>query len=325
MKHFILSRLAYAIPTIFAVLTISFFLTRLVPGDPVTALVGDFPAPEDYVQEVRASYGLDKPIAVQYVVYLKNLLSGDLGYSFANRQDVLSLVLERAGKTLLLMIPALIFASCGGVLLGMLAATRKSRAADAALTSISMLGYSLPVFWFGQILIILFAVQLQWLPAQGMLNIRHVSTGAAVIQDFILHWILPGFAATLFYSAVVSRVARSSVSEALNQDFVTTARAKGLSSRAVVFRHVMPNAIMPVISIIGYNFGHAITGTILIEAVFAWPGLGSLFVSAITTRDYPVLQGIFLAAAVTVILANLLTDIVYALIDPRVHSGTIPK
>jgi peptide/nickel transport system permease protein len=321
MTSFILWRVVLAIPVIFAVLVVSFFLTHIVPGDPVTALVGDYPAPAEYVEQVRRNFGLDRPLPVQFGLYMKHLLQGDLGYSFANQQPVLSLVLQRAGKTLLLMIPALVLASAGGILLGLLAATRRSRLADVALTSMSMLGYSMPVFWLGQILIIVFAVELQWLPAQGMLSVRGVASGWPQIQDFVAHWILPGFAATLFYAAVVARVARASVLEALNQDFVTTAEAKGLARWQVLGKHVLPNALMPVISIIGYNFGNAITGTILIEAVFAWPGLGGLFVSAIGARDYPVLEGIFLIAAVTVILANLLTDLVYVLIDPRVRHG----
>jgi ABC-type dipeptide/oligopeptide/nickel transport system permease component len=312
-------RLLLALPVIASVLVVSFFLTHVVPGDPITALVGDYPAPAEYVAQIRSRYGLDQSLPVQFAFYAGNLLRGDLGFSFANQQPVLSLVLGRAGKTLLLMIPALVLASAIGVLLGMLAATRKSRVADAALSSMSMLGFSIPVFWLGQILIIVFAVQLKWLPAQGMVSVRGVAPGAAQVVDFLAHWVLPGFAATLFYSAVVARVARSSVLEALNQDFVTTARAKGLPESIVLRRHVLPNAVMPIISVIGYNFGSAITGTILIEAVFAWPGLGHLFVSAIGSRDYPVLQGIFLFAAIAVIAANLITDLLYVAIDPRIR------
>lgn len=319
MARFIALRVALALPVIFAVLVVSFFLTHVVPGDPISALVGEYPAPAEYVAKMRSDFGLDEPITAQFALYLAHLSRGDLGFSFANQQPVLALVLQRAGNTLLLMLPALVLASVGGTLVGLLAATRRSRAADTLLTSMSMLGYSIPAFWLGQLLIIGFAVKLGWFPAQGMSNVRAVAEGWAAWRDLAWHWALPGFAATLFYSAVVARVARTSVLEALHQDFVTTAMAKGLSRSRVLLRHVLPNAMMPIASVVGYNFGHAITGTILIESVFAWPGLGGLFVSAIGQRDYPVLQGIFLAATVTVIVANLITDLLYAFIDPRVR------
>lgn len=315
--RFLWRRLLLAIPVLFAVIVIGFCLTRLVPGDPITALVGDYPAPAAYVAQVREAYGLDQPLATQFTRYMANVLAGDLGFSFANQQPVATLLMHRIGNTLLLMIPTLLLASLIGIVLGALAATQRSRLADAALSSLSMIGYSVPVFWLGQILIIAFAVHLRWLPAQGMLNVRGSAHG--VVLDYLQHWVLPGFAATLFYCAVVARVSRSSIREILGQDFVTTARAKGQSDRAVLFRHVLPNALMPIASVIGYNFGNAITGTILIESVFAWPGLGTLFLSSIGNRDYPVLQGIFLITAAIVVLANLLTDLSYALIDPRVR------
>jgi len=323
--RFAASRLVWAVPIILVVLIASFVLTHVVPGDPITALVGEYPAPPEYVEKVRRSFGLDDSLAMQLWLHLANLLRGDLGFSFANRQPVLALVLDRAGKTLLLMVPALIASSLLGIGLGMLAASRRGGTADAAVSALSLVGYSVPVFWLGQVLIILFAVTVHWLPAQGMLSVRGGGSGLSALPDFFLHWLLPGSATTLFYAAVVARVARASLREALNQDFVITAQAKGLSDREVLWKHVLPNALMPVISVIGYNFGNAITGTIMVEAVFGWPGIGGLFLGSIASRDYPVLQGIFLLTSVIVILANLATDLLYVVIDPRVRHGYIGR
>ena len=256
------------------------------------------------------------------MAYVANLAQGNLGFSFVNRQPVLSLILQRAGATLLLMVPALMLASILGVMIAVRAARRAGGAMDSFLTGVSLVGYSIPVFWLAQILIVVFAVKLGWLPAQGMFSIRTPSSGLGVVGDYAKHWVLPGFCVTVYYLAVVARVARSSMLEMLHQDFVLTARAKGLSERAVLWKHVLRNSMIPVITVIGYNFGYSLTGAILTETVFAWPGLGSLFVTSIANRDYPVLAGIFLLAAVAVVLANLVTDLLYAAADPRVRIAT---
>jgi ABC-type dipeptide/oligopeptide/nickel transport system permease component len=304
------------------IVVVGFVITHILPGDPVDVLVGDFPAPPEYVAQVRHEFGLDAPLATQLWLYVANLAKGNLGFSFVNRQPVLALVLQRAGATLLLMVPALVLASILGVIIAVHAARRAGGAMDSFLTGVSLVGYSIPVFWLAQILIVVFAVTLGWLPAQGMFSIRTPSTGLGVVGDYAKHWVLPGFCVTIYYLAVVARVARSSMLEMLHQDFVLTARAKGLSERAVLWKHVLRNSLIPVITVIGYNFGYSLTGAILTETVFAWPGLGSLFVTSIANRDYPVLAGIFLLAAVAVVLANLVTDLLYAAADPRVRIAT---
>lgn len=323
-RHFA-ARLALALPIVFGVLVLSFFLTRLVPGDPTIALVGDFPAPQEYLDQLRREFGLDEPLLMQLWLYVSNLVVGDFGYSFANRQAVLSLVLDRALNTLLLMIPALIASSIIGVGIALLGVRRDGGVLDTFLTSLSLLGSSIPAFWLGQMLIVVFAVYLGWLPAQGMFNVRGSASGFPMVLDFLRHWILPGAAATFFYLAVVARVARASLRETLNQDFIITAQAKGIRDGAILVRHVLPNAMIPVIIVVGYNFGFALTGAILIEAVFAWPGLGGLFMTSIVSRDYPVLQAIFILTATTVVLSNLVTDIVYSSVDPRVRDGYVGK
>jgi peptide/nickel transport system permease protein len=312
-------RIGWAIPTIFAILVLSFILVHSTPGDPVQALVGDFPTPPGYIEKIRAEFGLDQSIGTQLWLYLVNLLSGNLGFSFANRQPVLDLILARAQTTLLLMLPSLILASIVGVVTAVASARRPGGAFDGVITGLSLFGYSVPVFWLSQILITFFAIRLGWLPAQGFVSLREEATGFARVLDIMRHMVLPGFTIVIFYAAIIARVARASVLEVVSQDFVLTARAKGLSESKVMLKHILPNAMVPVVNVIGYNFGYSLTGAILVETVFSWPGLGSLFMTSIGNRDYPVLQGIFLFAGVAVIIANLITDIVCALIDPRVR------
>ncbi len=300
MGRYLLSRLAWAGPIILAILVINFLIIHLAPGDPIEALVGDFPAPPDYIASVRHQFGLDQPLATQLWLYLVNL---------AHR------------FTLLLMLPALTLAAILGVVLALTAAPRAGSAYDGAITAVSLFGYSVPIFWLGQVLIVLFAIDLRWLPAQGMISLREQPTGMAAVLDVLWHLILPAFSVTIYYVAVVARVARASVLDVLHQDFILTAKSKGLPRRQVLWRHVLPNALIPVITVIGYNFGYSLTGAILVETVFAWPGLGNLFITSISNRDYPVLQGIFLLTALTVVLANLITDLLYGAVDPRVRAG----
>ena len=315
MTRYVLQRLAWSVVMVFGLVIVDFLITHILPGDPLDVLVGNFPAPPDYIAQVRRDFGLDEPLSRQLLLYLWNLAHGDLGFSFVNRAPVLPLILDRAGTTLLLMVPALILASILGVALAALATSRVGRFTDNLLTGLSLAGHSMPVFWLAQILIVVFAVDLAWLPAQGMHSVRTREPG----MDLIRHLILPGFCITVYYLAVVARVARSSMLEVLHQDFILTARAKGLSGSAVLWRHVLRNAAIPVITVIGYNFGTSLTGAILTETVFAWPGLGSLFIGSIGNRDYPVLAGIFLLSAIGVVVANLLTDLLYAAADPRVR------
>jgi len=203
--------------------------------------------------------------------------------------------------------------------MAMTAAPRAGTLYDMAITGLSLFGHSVPIFWLGQILIVVFAINLKLLPAQGMISLRDSPTGFAAVLDVFWHMLLPAFSITIYYVAVVARVARASVLELLHQDFVLTAKAKGLSRRYVLWRHVLPNALIPVVTVIGYSFGYSLTGAILTETVFAWPGLGNLFIKSIASRDYPVLQGIFLVTAITVVIANLLTDLLYVVVDPRVR------
>jgi peptide/nickel transport system permease protein len=323
MLRFLLARLGWALPVILAILIINFLIVHIVPGDPIQALVGDFPAPPGYAESIRHEFGLDQPLPTQLGLYLLNLAKGELGFSFANRQPVLTLVLQRAEFTLILMLPALIAAAMLGIVMGLAAAPRAGSLYDSAITAFSLIGFSVPIFWLGQLLIIVFAIKLRLLPAQGMFSLREQLSGFAFIRDVLWHLVLPAFSITIYYVAIVARVARASVLDALSRDFVLTAKAKGLSRRHVLWRHVLPNALIPVVTVIGYNFGYSLTGAILVETVFAWPGLGNLFITSIGNRDYPVLQGIFLFTAIAVVIANVATDMLYAALDPRVRVSGI--
>lgn len=321
MRSYVISRIGWGALVVAAIVAVTFFITHILPGDPIQALVGDYPAPQAFVDQVRHQYGLDRPLPVQFVLYVTQLAQGNLGYSFAGQQAVLPLVLNRALLTLLLMIPSLVIASVLGVVLAVSAARRAGTAYDAAIAAISLFGYSVPVFWLAQVLIVLFAITFSLLPAQGMTSVFGSTTALATAVDVVRHAVLPVFSLVIYYLATVARVGRSSVYDALQQDFVLTARAKGLSMRRVMWTHVLPSAMGPIMTVIGYQFAYALTGAILVETVFAWPGLGSLFVASISKRDEPVLEGIFLLAAVSVVVVNLVTDIVHTIADPRVRAA----
>ncbi|MCR8549210.1 ABC transporter permease [Salipiger sp. P9] len=321
MRKYFFRRLFWGLVTIVVIVTVNFLILKLVPGDPVTALIGEYPAPDEYIAQVRVEFGLDEPLTVQFANYVTNLVQGDFGYSFANRKAVLPLILERAQYTLQLILPGIAIAFLLGVFLAVVTAVRRSGVLDTTVSSIVMFGYSMPSFWLGQVLVLIFAVGLSWLPAAGIRSVRVQPTGVAGALDLAAHMILPLICVVSFKIAIVLRVARASVVGVMHDDFVTTARAKGVSERAIMWKHVLPNAMVPVIVVLGYNLGHALTSSILVETVFAWPGLGTLFVKSIASRDYPVLQGILVLATVMVVAGNLLADFVAALVDPRVRKS----
>jgi peptide/nickel transport system permease protein len=319
LGRYALERLVNAVPLVLGVIVINFLLISLAPGDPVTALIGEFPAPPEYVERVRSQYGLDRPVHERLGLYVVNVVRGDLGFSFANRQPVLDLVLERLGRTLLLMLTTVVFATVVGVVLGVLAARRPHSAVDSTATGIALAGYSIPEFWLGQILILIFAVWLGVLPAGGFRDIRADHVGIAAVIDMARHMILPMLALSFRYMAITTRLTRASLLEVMNSDYILAARARGISERQVLWEHGLRAAALPIITVIGYNFAFIVAGSALVETVFGWPGVGRLMYDSIFTRDYPVLLGILLLVSITVILVNLLTDLAYAFFDPRVR------
>lgn len=319
MLNFVVRRLLHAVPLLLAVVVLNFLLINLTPGDPITLLVGDFPAPPEYLEQMRREYGLDQPVWVQLWSYLTKVLQGDFGYSFAAQQPVTQLVLSRLGATLMLTLTALLFASVVGMLLGILAARMRGRWLDSGIQTASSAGYSIPDFWLGQLLILTFAIWLGWLPSQGNQPIRGLPEGFAGTLEQMKYLILPAFALSLRYLTLITRITRAAMLEVMGSDYILAARSRGASEWTVMMVHALRNAAAPVITVIGYNVGFVLAGSALIEAVFAWPGIGRLLYESISKRDYPVMLAILLMVSATVVVANLVTDIVHRLIDPRIE------
>lgn len=316
-SRYLARRLLQAIPLVLGVLVITFVLIHLAPGDPIYVLAGDGGSAAYYL-EMRARYGLDRPLPEQLMRYVLEVLRGDFGYSFSYQQPVYRVIWSRVPATLLLMGTALFFSTSLGLLLGVFAATRSRTVLDYSVTAVTLAAYAMPVFWLGQLLIIVFAVRLGWLPVQGMVSARGDATGARYLLDVLRHLALPAITLGLLQLALTARLTRTSLRAALAEDFVRTARAKGLHERVVVLRHALRNALLPIVTVVGGEIGVLLTGAALTETIFAWPGLGRLLLDATLNRDYPLLMAIFILVAVTVVVANLLTDLLYTLLDPRV-------
>jgi len=310
--------LLQAAPLVLGVVVITFALIHLAPGDPITVLAGDG-GNAAYYAEMRARYGLDRPLPEQLLRYVAAMLRGDFGYSFSYQQPVMRVILSRVPATLLLMGTALVLSTLLGIILGVITATRPRTPLDYGITVATLTAYAMPVFWLGQLLIIIFAVRLKLFPVQGMVSVREQYTGLRRVGDILQHLALPAITLGLLQLAVIARLTRTGLRQALADDFVRTARAKGLRERAVLFRHALRNALLPIVTVIGGQIGVMLTGAALTETIFAWPGLGRLLLDATRNRDYPLLMAIFILVAVTVVVVNVLTDLLYTLLDPRVR------
>lgn len=319
IASYVLARLAQVLPILFVIIVVNFVLIRLAPGDPMAYIIGDAPVPEEQIAELRRKLGLDLPIHRQLLIYLGDVLTGNLGYSFISRAPVVEVILQRLPATLLLMLTQYLLAIAAGILLGVVSARRQGSMLDTGVTLLSVVGYAVPVFWLGQMLMLVFATKLGLFPAQGMLSLRYDLGPAAKALDIAHHLVLPALTLAFFNLALIARLTRSSMLQVLRLEYIIFARSKGLSERVVVFKHALRNAVLPVVTIIGMNLRTIIAGAVLTETVFAWPGLGRLTFDAIYTRDYPVLMAMFIFVGVVVVIANLLTDIAYAYLDPRIH------
>jgi peptide/nickel transport system permease protein len=306
--------------TILVIATINFVLIHATPGDPALVIAGQSGAADPkFIADIRAAYGLDQPFLVQLGTYIGKVLQFDLGYSYRQRSDVSELILDRLGPTLLLTLSAFFVSLIGGVLFGALAGKRQGTWGDLAISLISLLLYATPVFWLGLMLVLVFSIQLGWLPAFGYASIRASSFGPwEYAMDVARHLILPVLTLAAIYMAVYTRLMRSSLIEVSHEDHVRTARAKGLNERQILSRHMLRNAAVPVVTFAGMQAGALVGGAVVVETVFSWPGIGRLTYDAVTARDYPVLLGLFLIMSVLVIATNLLTDLLHGLIDPRV-------
>lgn len=311
-------RIAQALPLILVIIAINFTLIHAAPGDPVDVLLGQSEADPQVVAQLRAEFGLDQPVPVQLLRYYAKVLTLDLGSSFRYREPVFELIMSRLPATLLLMGAALIVSTVVAVALGVIAARRPYSALDNSTTLFALAGYSMPVFWLGQLFLIAFALKLDWFPAQGMVSIRAPTEGFGRLLDIAHHLVLPAATYSLYHLALMFRLTRAKMQDVLAQDYIQTARAKGLTEAQTIFGHALPNALLPIVTVLGLNFGFMLAGSVLTETVFAWPGTGRLLYEAILARDYPVLMGLFVCLSTMVVMVNVATDIAYALIDPRV-------
>ncbi|MGH8818329.1 MAG: ABC transporter permease [Achromobacter pestifer] len=323
---FLVSRIGKALVVVLGVVIINFFLIRLAPGDPAAVLAGQAGAGDAaYVDQLRVAFGLDKPILTQLMLYLKGVVQLDLGFSYRNHVPVLDLIVERLPATFLLMSCAFVFSIVLGVFLGVIAAKaryrNKRRWIDSSVMTGALLLYATPLFWLSLMGILLFSVVLGWLPAFGMETVGSGLTGLARAADIAQHLVLPTVTLGCFFMAVYVRLTRASMLEVIGMDFVKTARAKGVSPSRVIRAHVLRNALLPVITFAGIQLGQMAGGAVLTETVFAWPGIGRLMFDALLQRDYQLLLGIFLVTSIMVVVFNLLTDVLYRLIDPRIGAG----
>ena len=314
---YLLRRLLQVLPAVAAILLVAFVVIHTAPGDPVLALAGEHGDPEHY-RLIRARFGLDRPLPEQLVAYVRQAARGDLGMSFVHRRPVVDVIVERLPATLLLMGTALALSSAAGVALGTLAARQAGGPGDLALRSAALLGYAMPSFWLAQLAALVLGLGTGLFPVQGITDARRAWTGWRHAVDVLHHLALPALVLAANELALTMRLVRTGLVEALGADYVRTARAKGLAEPDVT-RHALRNALLPVVTVIGGRLAMVFTGAVLIESVFAWPGLGQLMLSSILSRDTPVLLGLFVLVSLAVVLGNLASDVLYAWLDPRVR------
>lgn len=308
----ILIRLSLTLPVVWLVVSLVFLLIHLVPGDPIQTMLGDGASAAD-IAALRHQYKLDRPLGVQYLSYWKGVLHGDLGESIRLHDSVSHLIVQRYPYTLALTVTALVFGLVLALPAGIAAAVRRGRLVDQALSVVSLFGLSVPGIALGPVLILVFAILLGWLPVSG------ANSGVAKTIDW--HYlVLPSIAMGASLAAILTRMVRTAMLEELGQDYIRTARAKGLSEPSVVCRHALPNALVPIVTVIGLQFGALLAGAIVTEKIFSWPGLGRLVVDAISNRDYALVQGCLLSIGLTYVLVNLLTDVVYRWVNPRMRA-----
>jgi peptide/nickel transport system permease protein len=311
-------RLAQTLPTVFGIVLLVFLLVHLAPGDPVLALAGEH-GDEGYYAFMERRFGLDRPLPERLGTFASRLLTGDVGLSYVQGRPAMTVVLERVPATLLLTATALVLSSILGLLLGLVGAAREGKPADLAITATTLGLYAAPVFWVGNLAILLLAFHLGLFPLHGMSTAGSSATGFAAAADVARHLALPALVLASQEVAAVARLTRGALLEELGKDYVRTARAKGLRERVVLARHALRRALLPVVTVIGSRASHLLGGAVIVEIVFAWPGMGRLMLTSLQARDMPILLGIFLLTALAVIVANLLTDLAYGRLDPRVR------
>ena len=315
-------RLLGAAALIAAVLLLNFVLIHLAPGDPALTIAGGMGGvTEEILRSIRRAYGLDDPLHRQLLLYMEHMLSGDLGHSLFYDTPVLDLILGRLGPTVLLVVTAMTIALTFGTFMGVLSSRKPGGVMANLVTVLSLAGYSAPAFWVGILLLLAFSATIPLFPLSGMYDVRADGTGLLRALDVAHHLVLPAVTLAIVFLAQYSRIARASMLDVLGADYIRTARAKGLSDRAVLYKHALRNAALPVVTLAGLQFGNMLSGAVLVETVFNWPGLGLLAFESILRRDHPTLLGILFFATAMVVAANLLTDVAYRIVDPRVRAA----
>ncbi|WP_409343575.1 ABC transporter permease [Paenibacillus sp. MBLB4367] len=314
MKKYLLRRLLQLVPLLLFISVVSFALIRLAPGDPVLSFVTPNMSPDD-VERIRVSMGLDQPVYLQYVYWLQNVLTGNFGYSLNNHRPVLTLITERLPATIGLMGSAFVLSLAIAIVFGLISALNKNKMIDRVLSLLSYIGISLPGLWFAMILIYLFSVKLHWLPSMGMRTI-----GVHSVWDIVKHGIMPCLVLSITHISVFMRYIRSSTISQLEEDYVQIQYAYGSTRLTVLFRHVLRNVLLPVITILGLSLPEIITGAFIVESIFSWPGMGSLGINAVFGLDYPMIMGITMMSSFLLIFGNLLADLLYGVADPRIKA-----
>jgi peptide/nickel transport system permease protein len=321
MLKFVASRLLQGLALVLAVVVLNFMLVHAAPGDPVETIAGASGGMDEKLQsELRAQYGLDRPLPVQLGIYLSKVVQGDLGYSYFFNLPVSSLIGERVPATLALVLTAVLAAFLIGTTLGVLSSRRPNGWLSQTINVLSLVGFAAPVFWLGMLLVFLLASVFPVFPVSGMRDIASDGRGMADVLDVLYHLVLPAFTLGLVYLAQYSRLSRAAMLDVLGADYIRTARAKGLNERTVFYKHALRNAVLPVVTILGLQFGNVLAGAIVVETVFNWPGLGRLAYESVLRRDYPTILGVLLFSSVVVVVMNQLTDLCYRVIDPRISA-----
>ena len=322
LGRYVVRRLLQTVPVVLGVVILNFLLLQLAPGDLATVLAGEAGgAPKEYIDQLRQRFGQDQPVLVQLFNYLRNLAVLDLGYSFRQSAPVLNLLLARLWPTLLLMGSTLLLSLSLGVGMGLLAALWVRSWKDHVISVAAIIFYATPLFWIGLMLILVFSIKLGWFPTSGMEDVVAFNEGFARVVDIAHHLVLPTITLSMFYLALYARLMRASMLEQRGLDYVTTARAKGIPERTIIVRHVFRNALLPVVTMAGIQFGSLLGGSVVVESVFAWPGLGQLAYQSLFARDFNLLLGIFFLSACLVVIVNLLVDLIYVFLDPRIRIG----
>ena len=321
MGHYLLTRISQIPITLGIILGISFFLIHAAPGDPVAALAGDY-VTKEYRDLIIQHYGLDQPLITQSFKYFKNVVTGDFGDSYYFKAPVFAVISTRVLPTLLLIVPSVVLSTFFGIVLGMLTVRFKSYTIGIGIPILATIIYALPTFWLGYLLILFFSINLNIFPIQGMSNPRYSLEGLEYYIDVFKHLALPLLTMVLTQLAHVVLLVKSRLSEEIQRPYFKTALSKCLKRQSAIFNHALPNAMLPIVTVLGTRFGFLITGSILTETVFAWPGLGRLMIIAIEVRDYPLVLGILFMLSLIILILNLITDLIYTILDPRINFGS---